>query len=134
MGHYSEIYAEIYQIGLNYLFLQFLETLRKFPGAGRLERVCVRDYKDEETGLVIPKDALIDIPVNAIHHDKKYYEKPGEFYPEHFSPEKKAARNPYAFMPFGIGPRNCIVKYPFCTKFYSLVHYLIHISCIFNLI
>jgi len=41
-------------------------------------------------------------------NDERFYEKPNEFYPEHFSPEKKAERNPYAYLPFGQGPRNCI--------------------------
>ncbi len=84
--------------------------------------MCVRDYKDEKTGLEIPKGAVVNVPVNAIHHDKEYYEKPDEFYPEHFSPEKKAARNPYAFMPFGIGPRNCIGECPSFFNNFSLFY------------
>lgn len=79
--------------------------------AARLERVCVKEYKDLDSGLVVPKGTNVIIPLNAIHHDIQFYDNPDKFDPEgHFSPEKKAARNPYAFMPFGMGPRNCIGK------------------------
>ena len=74
----------------------------------RIERKCVKEYRNPEFGLVVPKDALVGIPLSYIHNSKEYYENPDKFDPEHFRPDKKAARNPYAFMPFGMGPRNCI--------------------------
>jgi len=94
--------------GLVYLDMVICETLRKFPALARLERVCVKDYHDPSENLRIPKGAVVAVPVQNIHNDKQYYEYPDKFYPEHFTPENKAKRNPYAFLPFGTGPRNCI--------------------------
>lgn len=79
-----------------------------FPATLRLERTCVAEYKDPESGLHVPKGTIVGIPVRSIHYDRKYYETPDKFNPEHFRPEKKAARSSYAFMAFGAGPRNCI--------------------------
>lgn len=68
----------------------------------------MRDYKDPETGLFVPKGAFVAVPVNSIHHDKRYYDNPDAFDPEHFSAAKKKGRSPYAFLPFGLGVRNCM--------------------------
>jgi cytochrome P450 len=35
-------------------------------------------------------------------------ERPGEFFPEHFLPERVAARPRSAYFPFGGGPRQCV--------------------------
>lgn len=37
-----------------------------------------------------------------------YYEKPNEFYPEHFTEEARRKRPKCSYMPFGEGPRICI--------------------------
>ena len=48
------------------------------------------------------------IPIYTLHHDAKYWEDPEAFKPERFLPEAKDTIDPFAYMPFGQGPRNCI--------------------------
>lgn len=82
------------------------ETLRRYPPLTLLTRVCVSDFKIDD--VLIQKGDIVDIPVMAIHYDPEHYDKPDEFYPEHFSEENKAKRHNYAHIPFGEGPRICI--------------------------
>uniref|UniRef100_UPI0035900510 cytochrome P450 3A24-like isoform X1 n=1 Tax=Myxine glutinosa TaxID=7769 RepID=UPI0035900510 len=91
---------------LPYLDMVISETLRKFPIAIRLERVC----KDstELGGLHVPRGMVIGVPLFALHRDPSIWPEPEEFRPERFTKEAKEGRNPYAYLPFGAGPRNCI--------------------------
>jgi len=50
------------------------------------------------------------MPVWSIHHDADIYPKPAKFLPERFTKENKVERQPYAYLAFGLGPRNCIGK------------------------
>lgn len=84
------------------------ETLRMFPPAIRLERVCNENWCHEPTGLEIPKGMVIQVPVPAIHYNEEYYPEPYEFRPERFLPENKQLLNPNTFLSFGAGNRNCI--------------------------
>lgn len=54
-----------------------------------------------------PGDGLW-VPIYAIHHDPQYFKDPETFNPERFSDDNKGDIRPFSFMPFGIGPRNCI--------------------------
>lgn len=48
------------------------------------------------------------IPIYGIHHDPTYFPNPDKFDPERFSDENKHNIQPGTYLPFGIGPRNCI--------------------------
>lgn len=85
------------------------ETLRMYPPVIRLERrAIIGNYKLGDTGLVLKKDQEVEIPVYAIHHSEQFYENPDKFIPERFLPENRAKIQPYTYLPFGAGPRNCI--------------------------
>lgn len=58
--------------------------------------------------------------VNCIHMDEKFYPNPEVFDPERFSDENKHKIQPFTFMPFGMGPRNCIGKYSDEMYFYNM--------------
>lgn len=58
--------------------------------------------------MQIKKGESIFLPIYNIHHDKKYYENPEKFDPYRFSEENKIKIKPFTYIPFGVGPRNCI--------------------------
>ncbi|XP_025831658.1 probable cytochrome P450 6a14 [Agrilus planipennis] len=84
------------------------ETLRKYPPVPLLPRLCTKDYKVQNSDVIIEKGILLSIPVYGIHHDPEYYPNPEKFDPERFSEENKNKRPPLTFLPFGEGPRICI--------------------------
>ncbi|XP_045397328.1 cytochrome P450 3A5-like [Lemur catta] len=93
-------------VQMEYLDMVVNETLRLFPFPGRLERVCKKDV--EINGVFIPKGVLVMIPTYVLHRDPKYWTEPEEFCPERFSKKNKDSIDPYVYLPFGSGPRNCI--------------------------
>lgn len=93
-----------------YMDMVVTETLRKWPPAVILDRVCTQPYDMKVDGRTYKMDVgdMLWIPVLGIHRDPKYYPDPERFDPERFNETNKAQINPAAFLPFGLGPRNCI--------------------------
>ncbi|KAM4797986.1 cytochrome P450 3A9-like [Urocitellus parryii] len=91
---------------MEYLDMVVNETLRLYPIAGRLERVCKKDI--EINGVPIRKGTVVMIPSFVLHRDPLHWPEPEEFRPERFSKQNKDSIDPYVYMPFGNGPRNCI--------------------------
>ncbi|KAM9210120.1 cytochrome P450 3A8-like [Dugong dugon] len=91
---------------MEYLDMVVNETLRIFPIIGRLERVCKKDV--EINGVIIPKGTVVIVPVFVLHRDPELWPEPEKFLPERFSKENKDNIDPYVYLPFGTGPRNCI--------------------------
>ncbi|XP_042294121.1 cytochrome P450 3A9-like isoform X2 [Sceloporus undulatus] len=91
---------------MEYLDMTVSEILRMYPIGGRIERVCKKDV--EINGITFPKGMTAMIPAHVLHFDPDLWEEPEEFRPERFSKENKESINPYIYLPFGAGPRNCI--------------------------
>lgn len=96
---------------LTYTKAALCETLRKYPAATAVSRnPIVDDFVLD--GNSIAKDTTILISIYAAHHDAQSWEKPDDFYPEHFyNPDLLGKRHRHAYLPFGGGIHNCIGKH-----------------------
>ncbi|XP_063367037.1 cytochrome P450 6B5-like isoform X1 [Cydia amplana] len=95
-------------LDLSYMGQVFDEILRMYPIVCDLKRKSNSTYTIPGTNVTIEKNQLIKIPILGIHYDEKIYPNPEKFDPDRFSPENVAARHSCAYLPFGLGPRNCI--------------------------
>ncbi|XP_037785932.1 cytochrome P450 3A41-like [Penaeus monodon] len=84
------------------------EALRIYPPAHVTERCCTKNYILPGTDLLIPKGQMISVPIWSLHHDQKYWPEPEKFDPTRFFPENKDRIVSGTYLPFGLGPRNCI--------------------------
>lgn len=85
------------------------ETLRLYSPALQIERTCSEDVVLGNEEIKVSKGDIISIPVYAMHHDPTQFEEPDRFKPDRFLSDN-STHHPYAYLPFGAGPRNCVAK------------------------
>ena len=82
------------------------ESMRMFspvPGvARRLAKPLTID------GVIFPPGTIIEVDTVCLHHNPAVWENHREFDPDRFLPEKFAEKDPFSFVPFSAGQRNCI--------------------------
>lgn len=87
------------------------ETLRICPPAVRFDRKCSHDtilITSKNEKIFAKKGDVFVVPIYAIHMDPAIWPDPDRFDLHRFDPENKKNHSPYSYMPFGMGPRNCI--------------------------
>ena len=92
---------------LAYLTMCIKESLRMYPP---VPLIC-RELKSPLVidGTHIPSGAFVDVPIWNLHHNPTVWgEDHMEYNPERFSTENISKIDPFAFIPFSAGPRNCI--------------------------
>ncbi|XP_055923185.1 cytochrome P450 4d2-like isoform X2 [Eupeodes corollae] len=77
------------------------EGLRVYPTVPFIGRQSIEDCNIN--GKSIPKNTTILIPLTILMKNPQIFPEPEKFLPERQTPD-----NPYAFIPFSAGPRNCI--------------------------
>ncbi|KAI4464097.1 cytochrome p450 [Holotrichia oblita] len=98
---------------MKYMDMIVCETLRKWPVGVFTDRVCSKPYTIEavnpgENPVDLKPGDVVLVSIVGMHRDPKYFPNPDTFDPERFSDENKGNIQPYTYMPFGLGPRNCI--------------------------
>ena len=91
---------------LRYTEMVVSESMRLYPPAWAVGRKAIEDHT--VGGYLIPRCALLLVSQYVMHHDPRFWPAPERFDPERWTPEARAARPPFAYFPFGGGPRRCI--------------------------
>lgn len=92
---------------LRYTEMAVRESMRLYPAAGFLfGRETIEDV--ELDGYTLRKGSWVFISPFVVHRDPRNFKNPEVFDPERFSPGRIDEIPPYAYLPFGGGPRICI--------------------------
>ncbi|CAG2169916.1 unnamed protein product, partial [Oppiella nova] len=89
---------------LPYLDAVLSETLRLHSPFHRVIRTATRDYTLPGTGISMQRGQKVEVPVYAIHNQDRFFPNSEHFDPGRFLTD----RRPTMYMPFGVGPRNCV--------------------------
>lgn len=82
------------------------EAMRLCPPAPAIARQAREDV--EIDGHRVPRGWNVVLNLYALHRDPAAWERPTQFDPERFTPERAAARSRWQYLPFGGGQRACI--------------------------
>ena len=80
--------------------------MRLYPPVGLLAREVLAN--DQLGGRDIHANDVIFLPLYALHRHALLWDNPNAFNPDRFLPEEVKARDRYAYLPFGAGPRVCV--------------------------
>lgn len=84
----------------------FLEVMRLYPPVPGVSRNAV--VEDEVEGIKVPAGQLVLVSPYATHRHPEYWREPNRFDPDRFSEKRIGDIEPYSYMPFLLGRRQCL--------------------------
>lgn len=99
---------------LRYTRMVLQELLRLYPAGWLFPRMAMED--GEIGGVRIKAGSQVLISPYATHRLDEFWERPLEFDPGRFAPERQERRHKYAYFPFGGGPHQCLGQYLFYVQ------------------
>nr|CAH7766671.1 unnamed protein product [Callosobruchus chinensis] len=91
---------------MKYLEQVIKESLRLIPSVPIFSRVLNEDVNLD--GEILSRGTNVFISPFITHRLPHHFPEPLKFDPDRFSQENMERMHPYSFIPFSIGPRNCI--------------------------
>ncbi|XP_034239116.1 cytochrome P450 6a2-like [Thrips palmi] len=85
-----------------------LEGLRLWAPVGSVFRKC--NATATVGGVVVEEGVAVTIMSATMHRDPALFPDPERFDPDRHTAEARDQRHPYAFIPFGEGPRMCVAE------------------------
>ncbi|HTS36574.1 MAG TPA: cytochrome P450 [Candidatus Solibacter sp.] len=91
---------------LRYTEMVLAESMRLYPPAWAMGRYARADFRLGE--YFLPAKTTVLMSQFVLHRDARFFPAPLIFKPERFTPEAKAQRTKFSYVPFGAGTRQCI--------------------------
>ncbi|XP_022100029.1 cytochrome P450 4F22-like isoform X2 [Acanthaster planci] len=89
-----------------YLVQCLKESMRMYPPVPFIMRVLERDV--EIDGKILPAGTSLLMAIYCLHHNPQVWPDHMTFDPDRFSPDNIQKMDPFSYLPFAAGPRNCI--------------------------
>ncbi|XP_047354947.1 cytochrome P450 4C1-like [Vespa velutina] len=95
-----------------------------------ITKVVQVNYSSEVSHLnknyIIPAGSICNVNIYSLHRNPNIWKNPDVFDADRFLVENTKGRNPYSFIPFSAGPRNCIGQKFAMLELKLMVAYILH--------
>jgi cytochrome P450 len=100
------------------------ESMRLYPPVPRLDRQAVA--ADRLSGGDVAPGDIVSIWPWLVHRNRNLWDNADAFDPDRFTPERKAERHRFQYLPFGGGPRLCVgARFAMAEALTILAHWLV---------
>lgn len=82
------------------------EALRLYPPFWMIDRIALKE--DEVAGVRIPAGSMVIPYIYGTHRNPAHWDDVETFDPRRFESQRAKQRHPFAYIPFGGGPRICV--------------------------